>query len=111
MSSQGTFLCSWQADPFDAVALAKQEDAAKARTNALFCDAVAGMGESGWVVVLDGSQGTTCSNLQQRGVNLSRVLVPNIYTASVAALRERLPSSANASSRLTFSAGANLAMG
>jgi len=39
--------------------------------------------------VLDGSQATTCSTLQQRGVNLSRVLVPNIYTASVASLRKR----------------------
>ena len=81
------------ADPYDAVAFAKKNDEAKATTNALFCDAVAGLGEridgDRWIVVLDGSEGTTCKHLQKRGLDLSKVLVPNIYTSSVASLRIR----------------------
>ena len=90
---KGTFLCSWQGDPYAAVAAAKAGDPHKAQTNVLFSEAVAGLGagarDAGWVLVLDAAQATTCQHLAARGVPLSRVLVPNVYTSSVAALRNK----------------------
>lgn len=77
-------------DPFDAVAVAKADNARKARTNELFCDAIAGLGAIGdddYLLVLDGSQAVTCKHLAARGVPLSKILVPNVYTSSVASLR------------------------
>jgi len=41
---KGNFLCSWQGDPFDAVAVAKAKNPKKARTNDMFCDAVDSLG-------------------------------------------------------------------
>lgn len=81
-------------DPYNTVAAAKAADPHKAQTNALFCEAVAGLGafagdDAGWVLVLDAAQATTCQHLLARGIPLSRVLVPNVFTSTVAALRKK----------------------
>ena len=98
---KGSFLCSWRADPYDSVAPAKGAGSHKARTNALFCDALGGIaGEQrlgsakkaansdDWIVVLDGKRAVTCKHLVERGVPLEQVLVPNLYTSTVASLRQ-----------------------
>ena len=81
-------------DPYNAVAAAKAGDPHKSQTNTLFCEAVAGLGafegdDVGWVLVLDAAQATTCQHLVARGIPLSRVLVPNVFTSTVAALRKK----------------------
>jgi len=78
-------------DPYDA--LAKADDPQKKRTNEMFCNAVAKLGtsldDSEWVLVLDGSQATTCMHLTSSSVPLRKILVPNVYTSSVASLRNK----------------------
>lgn len=95
--TKGTFLCSWASDPYEEPGERNATSRDKALTNAAVADALGatcesiGIGvETSMALVLDAADGRTSKELISKGVPLSSIWVPNIYTHVVHSLRKQV---------------------
>jgi len=92
--TKGNFLCRWASDPYENPAEINATSKDKALTNAAVADAlvtsceVTGIEpETSMALVLDAADGRTSLELAAKGVPLSSIWVPNMYTHVVHSLR------------------------